>query len=167
MCHAHARPCLSTGWALKRRFGLTSGTAAVLAQRGGGTQVCTARTPWQEHPHSGVTSPEEGIGVTGADPYGKCCCIASATGLSCSPATTCKGHALGPDSILGEALRTGVERAYQKGQSQSEGQRTQRWGRGVLLPHDVLRPMRQQCHLAMWQDAASRIPRRLGMGRSA
>ena len=37
MCHAHARPCLSTGWALNRLFGLTSGTAAVLAQRGGGS----------------------------------------------------------------------------------------------------------------------------------
>ena len=36
MCHAHARPCLSTGWALNRRFGLTAGTAAVLAQGGGG-----------------------------------------------------------------------------------------------------------------------------------
>ena len=36
MCHAHARPCLSTGWALNRRFGLTSGTAAVLVQGGGG-----------------------------------------------------------------------------------------------------------------------------------
>ena len=39
MCHAHARPCLSTGWALNRRFGLTSGTAAVLAQGGGGVYV--------------------------------------------------------------------------------------------------------------------------------
>ena len=37
MCHAHARPCLSTGWALNRRFGLTFGTAAVLAQGGGGS----------------------------------------------------------------------------------------------------------------------------------
>ena len=37
MCHAHAQPCLSTGWALNRRFGLTAGTAAVLAQGGGGT----------------------------------------------------------------------------------------------------------------------------------
>ena len=35
-CVAHARPCLSTGWALNHRFGLTSGTAAVLAQGGGG-----------------------------------------------------------------------------------------------------------------------------------
>ena len=39
MCHAHARPCLSTGWALNHRFGLTSGTAAVLAQGGGGGTV--------------------------------------------------------------------------------------------------------------------------------
>ena len=38
-CHAHARPCPSTGWALNRRFGLTSGTAAVLAQGGGGVGV--------------------------------------------------------------------------------------------------------------------------------
>ena len=42
MCHAHAWPCLSTGWALNRHFGLTSGTAAVLAQGGGGG---TARPP--------------------------------------------------------------------------------------------------------------------------
>ena len=33
---SHARPCLSTGWALNRRFDLTFGTAAVLAQGGGG-----------------------------------------------------------------------------------------------------------------------------------
>ena len=36
VCRAHARPCLSTGWALNRRFDLTFGTAAVLAQGGGG-----------------------------------------------------------------------------------------------------------------------------------
>ena len=36
VCCAHAQPCLSTGWALNRRFGRTSGTAAVLAQGGGG-----------------------------------------------------------------------------------------------------------------------------------
>ena len=36
VCRAHARPCLSTGWALKRRFDLTFGTATVLAQGGGG-----------------------------------------------------------------------------------------------------------------------------------
>ena len=35
VCHAHARPCLSTVWALNRRFDLTFGTAAVLAQGGG------------------------------------------------------------------------------------------------------------------------------------
>ena len=35
-CRAHARPCLSTGWALNRRFDLTFGTATVLAQGGGG-----------------------------------------------------------------------------------------------------------------------------------
>ena len=35
MCRAHARPCLSTGWALNRRFDETFGTAAVLAQGGG------------------------------------------------------------------------------------------------------------------------------------
>ena len=37
LCHAHARPCLSTGWALNCRFDLTFGTAAVLAQGGGDT----------------------------------------------------------------------------------------------------------------------------------
>ena len=41
-CHAHAQPCLSTGWALNRHFDLTFGTAAVLAQGGGGTPL--ART---------------------------------------------------------------------------------------------------------------------------
>ena len=35
VCHAHARPYLSTGWALKCRFDLTFGTAAVLVQGGG------------------------------------------------------------------------------------------------------------------------------------
>ena len=38
-CHVrrtHARPCLSMRWALNRRFALTFGTAAVLAQGGGG-----------------------------------------------------------------------------------------------------------------------------------
>ena len=38
VCHTHARPCLCKGWALNRRFDLTFGTAAVLAQEGGG--VC-------------------------------------------------------------------------------------------------------------------------------
>ena len=36
VCCAHARPCLSTGWVLNRLFDLTFGTAAVLAQEGGG-----------------------------------------------------------------------------------------------------------------------------------
>ena len=36
VCRAHARPCLITGWALNRRFDLSFGTAAVLAQGGGG-----------------------------------------------------------------------------------------------------------------------------------
>ena len=36
VCRANARPCLSTGWALNRRFDQTFGTAAVLAQAGGG-----------------------------------------------------------------------------------------------------------------------------------
>ena len=36
MCRVHARRCLSTGWALNRRFDLTFGTAAMLAQGGGG-----------------------------------------------------------------------------------------------------------------------------------
>ena len=44
MCHAHARPCLSTGWALNRRFGRTSETAAVLAQ-GGGVHVFAIGDP--------------------------------------------------------------------------------------------------------------------------
>ena len=35
VCHAHARPCLSTGWALNRRFDVTFETVAVLAQGGG------------------------------------------------------------------------------------------------------------------------------------
>ena len=41
VCRAHARPCLSTGWALNRRFDQTFGTAAVLAQGGGGTFMCS------------------------------------------------------------------------------------------------------------------------------
>ena len=36
VCHAHAWPCLSTGWALNCHFDLTFGTAAMLAQGGGG-----------------------------------------------------------------------------------------------------------------------------------
>ena len=36
VCRMHARPCLSTGWALNRHFDLTFGNAAVLAQGGGG-----------------------------------------------------------------------------------------------------------------------------------
>ena len=36
VCHTQARSCLSTGWALNRCFAWTSGTAAVLAQGGGG-----------------------------------------------------------------------------------------------------------------------------------
>ena len=38
-CHvgrAHARPCLSTAWALNRCFAWILGTMAVLAQGGGG-----------------------------------------------------------------------------------------------------------------------------------
>ena len=38
VCHAHARRCLSTGWALNRRFDLSFETAAVLAQGGGGVR---------------------------------------------------------------------------------------------------------------------------------
>ena len=38
VCRAHARPCLSMGWALNRRSDQTFGTAAVLAQGGGGTE---------------------------------------------------------------------------------------------------------------------------------
>ena len=50
MCHAHARPCPSTGWALNRRFGLTSGTVAVLAQGGGVSLHQTgARGQWGFH----------------------------------------------------------------------------------------------------------------------
>ena len=46
MCHTHARPCLSTGWALDRRFDLTFGTAAVLAQGGGGATRVGAFASW-------------------------------------------------------------------------------------------------------------------------
>ena len=35
LCRAHARPCLSMGWALNRSFAWTFGTVAVLAQAGG------------------------------------------------------------------------------------------------------------------------------------
>ena len=42
VCRAHARSCLSTGWALNRRFDLTFGTAAVLAQGGGGVLSFTS-----------------------------------------------------------------------------------------------------------------------------
>ena len=50
MCHAHAGPCLSTGWTLNRRFGLTSGTAAVLAQGGGGTRPSTSGSVFSRAP---------------------------------------------------------------------------------------------------------------------
>ena len=36
VCHTHAQPCLSTGWALNRCFAWTFGAAAVLARGGGG-----------------------------------------------------------------------------------------------------------------------------------
>ena len=42
VCHAHARPCLRTGWAWNCRFDL--GTAAVLAQ-GGGVPLCEEDQP--------------------------------------------------------------------------------------------------------------------------
>ena len=48
VCRAYARPCLSLGWALNRRFDLTFGTAAVLAQGGGGYKQqnhATSTTP--------------------------------------------------------------------------------------------------------------------------
>ena len=38
VCHTQARSCLSTGWALNRCFAWGCGTAAVLAQGGGGVQ---------------------------------------------------------------------------------------------------------------------------------
>ena len=52
VCHTHARPCLSTGWALNRRFDLTLGTAAVLAQGGGGVQLMKSSSfePWHHRP---------------------------------------------------------------------------------------------------------------------
>ena len=53
MCHAHARPCLSAGWALNRRFGLTAGTAAVLAQGGGGG-TCAEHLPGLFLGHGGA-----------------------------------------------------------------------------------------------------------------
>jgi hypothetical protein len=42
MCHTQARSCLSTGWALNRCFAWGFGTAAVLAQGGGGVR-CKSR----------------------------------------------------------------------------------------------------------------------------
>ena len=65
MCHAHARPCLSTGWALNRRFGLTSGTAAVLAQGGGGGVRRTGTRAFQ----LGHTMAKHGFNIPG--PIGK------------------------------------------------------------------------------------------------
>ena len=41
VCCAHARPCLSTGWALNGCFDRTLGTAAVLARGGGGGNRCS------------------------------------------------------------------------------------------------------------------------------
>jgi hypothetical protein len=38
VCHTQARSCLSTGWALNRCFAWVFGTAAVLAQGGGGVR---------------------------------------------------------------------------------------------------------------------------------
>ena len=46
VCRVHAQPCLSMGWALNRRFDLTFGTAAVLAQGGGGVGAQTNRHGW-------------------------------------------------------------------------------------------------------------------------
>ena len=51
VCRAHAQPCLSTGWALNRRFDLTFGTAAVLAQGSGGYTVRLQTTPAHAHKH--------------------------------------------------------------------------------------------------------------------
>ena len=48
VCHTHARPCLSTGWALNRRFDLTFGTTAMLAQGGGGVPVLPAASFCQQ-----------------------------------------------------------------------------------------------------------------------
>ena len=41
VCHTQAQSCLSTGWALNRCFAWVFGTAAVLAQGGGGVLYCT------------------------------------------------------------------------------------------------------------------------------
>ena len=52
-------PCLSTGWALNRRFDLTFGTAAVVAQGGGlGGQGKKGWFPelWSAHAHCGHTA---------------------------------------------------------------------------------------------------------------
>ena len=46
VCRAHARPCLSMGWPLKRRFDMTFGTAAMLAQGGGGGAIQGGRGYW-------------------------------------------------------------------------------------------------------------------------
>ena len=39
VCHTQAQSCLSTRWALNRYFAWVSGTAAVLAQGGGGVHL--------------------------------------------------------------------------------------------------------------------------------
>ena len=45
VCHAQARSCLSTGWALNRCFAWFFGTAAVLAQGGGRVVFVDVRCP--------------------------------------------------------------------------------------------------------------------------
>ena len=51
VCCAHARLCLSTGCALNRRFDLIFGTAAVLAQEGGGGGLLQATSTPMQYAH--------------------------------------------------------------------------------------------------------------------
>ena len=46
VCHTQARACLSTGWALNRCFVWIFGTAAVLAQGGGGIVLSWVKRRW-------------------------------------------------------------------------------------------------------------------------
>ena len=50
VCHTQARSCLSTGWALNRRFAWFFGTVAVLAQGGGGGVHPTSPTAFEHLP---------------------------------------------------------------------------------------------------------------------
>ena len=65
MCHTHARPCLSTGWALNRRFDLTFGTATVLAQGGGGVPpAINSKSPGMNNNPAGVSNNHQEVTIT-------------------------------------------------------------------------------------------------------